>query len=519
MEGHKVIITTSGIGSRLGQHTKFTNKSLVRIGDMPSISHIIEHYPENTEFVITLGHFGDQVRQFLTLVYPSRKFDFVEVDRFKGNGSSLGYSLLKCRKSIDRPFIFHASDTILTDSEYSNLEKNLVVGIRRKENSQYRTISSNKNNVSRINEKGEIGYDQVYVGVCKIMDFERFFNNLSELVESDRFGSELSDVHVINEMIADGAEFTHIHTGEWYDVGNTNELERARTHFDNGNNVLDKPNESIYFIGDEVIKFFSDEKTNLNRVNRSKNLAGLVPAVTGHTKNFYKYKKVEGETLSHNTNTQNFKSLLEWATQKLWERSETAGFKDTCRKFYEEKTKNRVNQYLNGREDKEERINGIKIPPVKDLLSSIDFDWISDGIPTRFHGDFILENIIHSDGTYTLIDWRQDFEGQTSYGDLYYDLAKLNHNLIVNHDIVKRGLYTNEFSEGGIKCEILIGSDMLNCREIYHNFIKENGFDLRKVKVLTALIWLNMSPLHEHPFDSFLFQFGKYNLYRELYES
>ena len=48
MEEYKVLITTSGIGSRLGNLTNFTNKSLVRIGEKPAISHVIEHYPLNT---------------------------------------------------------------------------------------------------------------------------------------------------------------------------------------------------------------------------------------------------------------------------------------------------------------------------------------------------------------------------------------------------------------------------------------------------------------------------------------
>ena len=55
MEEYKVLITTSGIGSRLGDLTKYTNKSLVRVGDKPAISHIIESYPEDTKFVVTLG--------------------------------------------------------------------------------------------------------------------------------------------------------------------------------------------------------------------------------------------------------------------------------------------------------------------------------------------------------------------------------------------------------------------------------------------------------------------------------
>ena len=66
MEEYKVLITTSGIGKRLGKLTDFTNKALIRVGDKPAISHIVEYYPENTKFVITLGHFGNHIKDFLS---------------------------------------------------------------------------------------------------------------------------------------------------------------------------------------------------------------------------------------------------------------------------------------------------------------------------------------------------------------------------------------------------------------------------------------------------------------------
>ena len=99
MVEHKVLITTSGLGSRLGQLTNYTNKCLIRITDKPAISYIVESYPKNTKFVITLGHYGDHVKQFLQLAYPNHDFTFVEIDKYKGEGSSLGYSILQCKNS------------------------------------------------------------------------------------------------------------------------------------------------------------------------------------------------------------------------------------------------------------------------------------------------------------------------------------------------------------------------------------------------------------------------------------
>ena len=50
----KLFITTSGIGSRLLDLTKYTNKSMIKIGKKPVISYIIDEYPEDIELVISL---------------------------------------------------------------------------------------------------------------------------------------------------------------------------------------------------------------------------------------------------------------------------------------------------------------------------------------------------------------------------------------------------------------------------------------------------------------------------------
>ena len=51
---YKVLLTASGIGSRLGELTKFTNKSLVTIGNKPALAHIVEQYDADVEFVVTV---------------------------------------------------------------------------------------------------------------------------------------------------------------------------------------------------------------------------------------------------------------------------------------------------------------------------------------------------------------------------------------------------------------------------------------------------------------------------------
>ena len=150
---YKVLITTSGIGSRLGEFTKYTNKSLLRIGNNPAISYIVESYPENTSYVITLGYFGKQVRDFLLLAYPERSFEFVTVERYEGEKSSLLYSLSHAKDVLQTPFIFHASDTIVLDP-VPPPTKNWNGGFRGKGSSNYASFDVLGARVTSMYEKG-----------------------------------------------------------------------------------------------------------------------------------------------------------------------------------------------------------------------------------------------------------------------------------------------------------------------------------------------------------------------------
>mgnify|MGYP003653824057 CR=1 FL=1 len=508
MVDHKVLITTSGIGSRLGKLTDFTNKSLVRISDKPAISHIIEYYPIDTLFVITLGHFGSYVKQFLKITYPNRNFTFVDVDKFKGNGSSLGYSILQAKSELQCPFIFHASDTILTDIDsVPNLDHNWCAGAIKSDSSQYRTLNITSDTVVKINEKGEINFDNCYIGLCGIKDFNLFWDKLIKLPNTN----SLSDVHVINEMMQ-SVEFKYHKVSKWLDIGNVSELNKTRKQLGSSIEVLDKQNESIYFFEEFVVKFFSDSVINSNRVKRANLLNNLVPTIIDSSTNFYKYKKSKGSLFSKSANANSFKSFLQWANINLWKKKELDNFSELCSDFYINKTANRVNLYLQGKDDQETIINGSKVPSIWNLLSQIDVEWLCNGIPSQFHGDFILDNIIETNNGFCLLDWRQDFAGNLEIGDLYYDLAKLNHNLMINHGIVDQGLYNHSIDN----CNILCSSTLIECKAVLHEFIKENKYDLKKINLLTSIIWINMAPLHEYPFNNFLFNFGKYNLYKTL---
>jgi hypothetical protein len=517
---YKVLITTSGIGSRLGEITKYTNKSLVKVGRKPAISYIIENYPKNIEFVITLGHFGKQVKNFLKLAYPKRKFTFVNINKYQGEGSSLAYSLFQTSSKLHCPFIFHACDTIVTE-KIPPPTKNWSGGFKASGSSLYRSFDVLNHRIQQIYDKGTIDPDFLHIGLVGIKTYSIFWKELKTLLKQNPLDSSLSDVDVIRTMINSDIPFFVHEFKTWYDVGNTEGLYQAKSQMKDPYLVLDKPGESIFIFKKSVIKFFKKTKIIINRVKRAQLLKPLVPEIISKKGNFYKYRFVRGTLYANIVEPENFKQFLYWLNQQLWLPSNEVSstiFKKKCFKFYRRKTEERVSEFLDTRSIKDEGqiINQLQIPPVKILLKKIDWNRLCDSPQSNFHGDLILDNIIKTSDGYCLLDWRQDFAGLLKSGDKYYDLAKLHHNLIVNHEIINNNQFTVEVNNHQIKCDILRKNSLVECEQVLFSFIKKEKLDLKKVKLLTAIIWLNMSPLHHHPFDLFLYYFGKYNLWNLL---
>jgi len=513
----KVLITTSGTGSRLSSLTKYKNKSLIRVGEMPTLSHIIKMYPDDTEFIITLGYLGHLVRQYIEIAHSDTSVTFVDVDKYEGPDSSLLYSMFCAKNHLDtEPFIFHACDTITKISEFS-IEDNWLCGYPTTNNTQYRTFNTQKDGViTKLNEKGETKSDYDYIGVCGIKDFKSFWDISEEILNVGE--GYPSDYDVILRMINETISFSSVITDTWHDVGNPESLREVNKNVLCSYRVLDKKDEDIYIVDNNVIKFFSDETICNNRVERASKLNGIVPEVVSRNNNFYSYEYQNGSVVSSIINRKIFSDLLDWSKENLWKPVVDDGeYEQRCVSFYKDKSMSRLSAFCknNNIVEEPEIINGKEIPTMFQMLTELDYESLHHYEPTQFHGDFILENIIMTDSGFTLIDWRQDFSGSTSYGDIYYDLAKLNHNLTFNHDHIIQGLYKYSV-DSEVTVDLSIPFRTIECREILKEFCSNESIPYSKIETLTSLVWLNMSALHEHPLDKFLYYFSRYNMFNSM---
>lgn len=528
----QVLLTTSGIGSRLGELTKFTNKGLATVGGNAALGRIVECYNEDTEFIVTVGHFADHVQDFLTLAFPNHKFTFVPVRPYYGQGSSLVCSMLHAAPFIKGPFVFHVSDAIILDTRIPELDCNWLGGAKGGDSSKYATLMWDGELVTNVLPKGELNFDFSYIGVAGIWDWEPYLEALREVYDSNPGGDEtLSDTHVLRLLVSRKTldfrvrEFrgSESQIPTWLDIGNSESLREAQRFFPVNSHSLSKPSEATYFLRDRsVVKFFSDAAVASRRAERSKLIRGRIPKMQGYRGNFYKYQYELGTPASEVPRDQLITRLLHDAVRNFWQEEggvDSSDWEETCHKFYVDKTLGRVRAYekRSGRKDHKLLINDNVVPSVVEMLEQIP-PHILVGTPCMFHGDFILENILTNNGGFIYLDWRDEFAGKP-YGDMFYDLAKLNHNLIFNHQVVNEHGFRVAVSPVSVTVELLVKFNALRAQKVLHTFVLDTYPEkdpIRRINILTALIWINMAPLHEHPLDDFLFYFGKWNLYKEL---
>ena len=123
------------------------------------------------------------------------------------------------------------------------------------------------------------------------------------------------------------------------------------------------------------------------------------------------------------------------------------------------------------------------------MFNCLDWEYLSDGLAVRFHGDFHFENILWNSekNGFVFLDWRQDFAGSLEFGDLYYDLAKLMHGLIVSHKLIDENQYKVEYLPNSINFELHRYQRDVEFRDFFNEWIIKNNYDLKKVKDFNSI--------------------------------
>jgi choline kinase/mannose-6-phosphate isomerase-like protein (cupin superfamily) len=499
-----VLILAAGIGSRLKDLTKNINKAMLPIDNKAIISYIIDKFPKDYEFVVALGYKGDSLKEYCKIAYPDYKFTFVNIDNYDGENSGPGYSALQCKEQLQRPFYFVVADCII-DSPLPHLDGNWLGVQPTVYPEKYSTIKAdNEGNILNFTNKNAEGYDNAFIGLASIWDFDIFWSELENNIKNGEIVSAFENP----------SKYPSFKTKQlkWLDTGNLDDLNRTKEYFNDSPLSLYKVTDEITYKKYKFIKFNPDTEFIKNKSERAKILNHLVPSGFSNTNYFISYKWEPGATLYEYNSFNLYTSFLSFFENILKTSNQYKGDKELFDAFYITKTEQRKQKFLDrfGLKylNEEYTINGIKYNSLENVLSTLNLETLySNPLYDLFHGDLQFDNIIYDQeiNKYTYIDWRESFGGDTKGGDVYYDLAKLYGGCIIPYNLMK-----NENSiklyEGSsvISYSYDVPANLTKFKEEYEKWIINQGFDLDKVKLITAIIFLNMSPLHDEKFGKML---------------
>ncbi|MHA2052136.1 MAG: hypothetical protein ACW99F_00940 [Candidatus Hodarchaeales archaeon] len=505
---YKLCILSAGKGTR-NRSIKGLHKSLLPLNNKAVISHIIESVNQEVEIVIAIGYKGKQVKNYIQNVFPERKITFVEVENYDGLGSGPGLSLLYCEPHLQCPFVFTSADTIVSETNKIQIFEENWIGtsfIEKSLSNEYCLIEGDTHLSKLYYGSG----DKAYNGMAGIHDYITFWDSLKL---NKIINGEYQVIHGL-----EGLKDIKLKYFNWYDTGNLDSYKKTKITY-NQDIVAPKKNEAIFIEGKKVIKYFSDENKMNRIVSRIQFLNGTHPDTKIIDKNMFMYDYIQGNLLSDTFDENVLKDIVHFYLNRVssirFEKNKQ--FLDNCRIMYRDKLFSRIEKFSNSDLDLISKINGVEVQPINEMLNMIDWELIYEkAIPSTFHGDFQPENIIYDGKKFKLIDWRESFGNSLEVGDLYYDLGKLYHALLINGNYVldKRYGYSIKDNEAVIRYDVK--NNVLFILNYLETFCQENSLCWENTQLLGILQYIGISSLYENfhngEYGNFLFLLGKYLL-------
>lgn len=280
------------------------------------------------------------------------------------------------------------------------------------------------------------------------------------------------------------------------------------------NNTIKKSSRNIQKIEDEYSWF----------VNIPKEFRYLCPNIVSFKKNSNN-ATLEMELFDHTTLSKLFifddltikywnkilHSLFE--INKLFKKNKGKISKNNFKYIYFEKTWERVTELMNQNVYWEKLwnyssivINSKRYKNIKEMKNKLNYEIkkiIDNSKITLIHGDYHLSNILFDSDNFVfkLVDPRGRLREQTIYGDARYDIAKLRHSVVGGYDFIINDFFELSEKENFFEISRRCNSYQEEINGLFDNMVVEFGFNLKEIKLIEALLFVSMIPLHKENFE------------------
>lgn len=498
-----VLILAAGFGRRMGPFSRMINKSLVPYDNKPLLSHIIEKFPVDTNFVIACGNMGQQIKDYVSTVHAEKNVDFVDIPDFDEISTGPATTIRYCSSRLPEKFFWISCDTLFDFTYHNKLDHNWIAvhPVDSNISKDYCWIRRDGDNVIEVNNKiSSKSAVDAFIGLMYVNDI-RFIENLEQTKARDVYEG------------FKGIDLKAYTVSEWQDFG-------TYEKWDAFNELLPevsfpKPDEIFYSDNSKIIKFTTDVNLARLKFNRAQLNPACCPEDVSFTGNFLFYKREDGDTLYNSLTKETFVKFLNWAEEKLWiQTPPPKNSKEIADTFYRKKTLERLAKFRVKHSSWAEfsLVNDRSVKTINEYISDIDFEELSyDTKWCYIHGDLQFDNIIYNKfkDRFTIIDWRTEFAGDL-YGDLYYDLAKMLGGIYLSYKLIKEDKFSYVEEGNAVRLSIPSVDDYNWYVDTLRRWVMSRNLNWKKVRTLVPIIYLNMSPLHDEPFDKFLFSLSQY---------
>jgi CTP:molybdopterin cytidylyltransferase MocA len=491
MSNSAFVILAAGRGSRMGRVGESLHKALLPLSQKAILTHLIELGPPDAELIICTGYRSGQLRDYMALAHPGTPVTWVHVPGWSEPGGGPGASLLAAREAIGgRSLVVTSCDTLWdrdptlwhADLESWAAHAPIPAGSAPE---RWCRLAVTGDRVSAVIDKssGELGATRAYTGLAHIAvtDLAAFWRGIEA---GQLLNGELRDPAGL-AALAERGRLRGRRIG-WLDTGDMMAYRRAvilRDGYD-----WSKSQEATWVLpsSGRVVKWWADSAAALRTAQRQRWLTEFgtsVSAIEAQRNSMLGLRYVPGiigyDAVKSADDLTALLSSPQFAAISRPVKVDPAAARAACSNFYHLKTLTRVSMLRQ---------------PVRSLASDVaqQIRWddvINHPLPSRFHGDFNLGNMIFDGQDWRFIDWRDSFDGAfgTLWGDYRYDAAKFLAGLRVRWDWARHGDFT-PWATG---------------RVLYQHARELLGIT-PGVEEIGVLSLLASAPLHEVPLDEVL---------------
>jgi hypothetical protein len=504
---------------------------LIPINGRTVLDILYEQYQNKYDEIIVIGKEKiNKIHEYISS--KNMKITVIEVDKLVDVGYSIlsGINYIKSRYKLTNSdqLAVNLGDTIVQNNNLDidiNINKNNIYFTTLKESDRWTTFDYNNGKIKTIFDKIERGYGifNTFIGAYSFSDINFLYECYSN---QDKINTEFVNIDSFYKAILlynNKYDFMFNETDNWLDIGHMDQylLSKKEVKARYFNTVeIDKQRGIVTKKSKQKEKFFHEILWYLKLPQK---LQYLVPKVFDYSLEYenmyisleyYGYNTLNElyvySSLPMNQWDKIFKSIF-FTIEDMRKYTVTLGEDEVAaslEEMYIDKTIERLDQircdenfqiffnqkiFINGNEYESIQFY---LDKLKDLM--IENDMYVGNNFSIIHGDFCFSNILYDSRSnlIRLIDPRGKFGSHDIYGDIRYDLAKLNHSIIGKYDFIINDRFSVEIKENSINYDVHLSLEHNDIDNLFIEYLKEYKYDIKQIHLVTALLFLSMIPLH-----------------------